>query len=159
MATTIKFLNLMDLINKYSSKIDIIKDKHLNLLSELSITSYLDTPLYFENMKKINDMGCILVAYLENPLSDKFDIIASGTIIIEPKLIREGKNVGHIEDIVVKNTYRGYHISSDILALLKNIARDKDCYKIILDCNEEIKNVYIKSGFEEEGIQMAKYFD
>ena len=50
MATTIKFLNLMDLINKYSSKIDIIKDKHLNLLSELSITSYLDTPLYFENM-------------------------------------------------------------------------------------------------------------
>jgi len=159
MTTTIKFLNLMDLINKYSSKIDIIKDKHLNLLSELSITSYLDTPLYFENLKKINDMGCILVAYLENPLSDKFDIIASGTIIIEPKLIREGKNVGHIEDIVVKSIYRGYHISSDILALLKNIAREKECYKVILDCNEEIKKVYLESGFEEKGIQMAKYFD
>lgn len=159
MTTTIKFLNLMELINKYSSKIDIIKDKHLNLLSELSVTSHLNTPLYFENVKKINDMGCILVAYLENPLSDKFDIIASGTIMIEPKLIREGKNVGHIEDIVVKNMYRGNHISSDILALLKNIARENDCYKIILDCDEKIKKVYLKSGFEEKGIQMAIYFD
>ena len=149
----------MDLINKYSSKIDIIKDKHLNLLSELSITSHLDTPLYLENVKKINEMGCILVAYLENPLSDKFDIIASGTIMIEPKLIREGKNVGHIEDIVVKNMYRGNHISSDILALFKNIARENDCYKIIMDCDEKIKKVYLKSGFEEKGIQMAIYFD
>ena len=158
MATTIKFLNLMDLINEYSDKIDIIKDKHLNLLSELSITSDLNTPLYFEYLKKINNMGCIVVAYLENPLSEKFDIIASGTIIIEPKLIREGKNVGHIEDIVVKKAYRGHHISTDIIALLKNIAREHDCYKVILDCKEEIKNVYNKSGFEEKGIQMAIYF-
>lgn len=159
MTTTIKFLNLMELINKYSSKIDIIKDKHLNLLSELSVTSHLNTPLYLENVKKINEMGCILVAYLENPLSDKFDIIASGTIMIEPKLIREGKNVGHIEDIVVKKIYRGNHISSDILALLKNIARENDCYKVILDCDEKIKKVYLKSGFDEKGIQMAIYFD
>ena len=158
MATTIKFLNLMDLINEYSEKLDSIKDKHLNLLSELSITSDLDTQLYFENLKKINDMGSIVVAYLETPNSKQFDIIASGTIIIEPKLIREGKNVGHIEDIVVKKVYRGYHISSDILALLKNIARENDCYKVILDCNAEIKNVYNKSGFEEKGIQMAIYF-
>lgn len=158
MATTIKFLNLMDLINEYSDKIDTIKDKHLSLLSELSITSELDTPLYFENLKKINNMGSIIVSYIETPNSKKFDIIGSGTIIIEPKLIREGKNVGHIEDIVVKNKYRGHHISSDILALLKNIARENDCYKVILDCNEEIKNVYNKSGFEEKGIQMAIYF-
>ena len=28
----------------------------------------------------------------------------------------------------------------------------KDCYKVILDCNEEVKNVYNRSGFEEKGI-------
>lgn len=25
----------------------------------------------------------------------------------------------------------------------------KDCYKVILDCNEEVKNVYNRSGVEE----------
>ena len=155
---SIKFIDLNDLINDYIDKIDIIKNKHLSLLSELSIVTDLDTNLYLEHIKNISNIGTIIVCYIENPISEKFDIIASGTIIIEPKLIRGGKNVGHIEDIVVKNTYRGRQISSDILNMLKNVAREKNCYKIILDCNEEVKKVYNRSGFEEKGIQMGMYF-
>jgi glucosamine-phosphate N-acetyltransferase len=155
---TIKFIDLNDLINKYSDNIDIIKDKHLSLLSELSIVSILDINLYLEYVKKISNMGTIWVSYIDIPLSENFDIIASGTIIIEPKLIRGGKNVGHIEDIVVKSAHRGKQISSNILNLLKNVAREKGCYKIILDCNEEVKKVYSRSGFEEKGIQMGIYF-
>ena len=156
--SSIKFINLNELINNYSDNVDIIKDKHLSLLSELSIVSDLDTNLYLEHVKRISHMGTIIVCYIENPISENFDIIASGTIIIEPKLIRDGKSVGHIEDIVVKSTHRGKQISSDILNLLKNIAREKDCYKVILDCNEEVKKVYNRSGFEEKGIQMGMYF-
>jgi len=155
---SIKFIDLMDLINQYSDNFDIIKDKHLSLLSELSVVSDLDTNLYLEHVKKISNMGTIIVCYRENPISENFDIIASGTIIIEPKLIRGGKSVGHIEDIVVKSTHRGKHISSDILNLLKTVAREKDCYKVILDCSEEVKKVYNRSGFEEKGIQMGIYF-
>ena len=155
---SIKFIDLNDLINDYIDKIDIIKNKHLSLLSELSMVTDLDTNLYLEHVKNISNIGTIIVCYIENPISEKFDIIASGTIIIEPKLIRGGKNVGHIEDIVVKNTYRGRQISSDILNMLKNVAREKNCYKIILDCNEEVKKVYNRSGFEEKGIQMGMYF-
>ena len=155
---SIKFINLMDLINDNIEHINIIKDKHLSLLSELSVVTELDTNLYLEHVKKISSIGTIFVSYIENPLSENFDIIASGTIIIEPKLIRGGKSVGHIEDIVVKSAHRGKQISSDILNLLKNIAREKDCYKVILDCNEEVKKVYNRSGFEEKGIQMGIYF-
>ena len=155
---SIKFIDLNDLINDYIDKIDIIKNKHLSLLSELSVVTDLDTNLYLEHVKNISNIGTIIVCYIENPISEKFDIIASGTIIIEPKLKRGGKNVGHIEDIVVKNTYRGRQISSDILNMLKNVAREKNCYKIILDCNEEVKKVYNRSGFEEKGIQMGMYF-
>ena len=155
---SIKFIDLMDLINQYSDNANIIKDKHLSLLSELSIVTDLDTNLYLEHLEKISNMGTIIVSYIENPLSENFDIIASGTIIIEPKLIRGGKSVGHIEDIVVKSTHRGKQISSDILNLLKTVAREKGCYKVILDCNEEVKKVYNRSGFEEKGIQMGIYF-
>jgi glucosamine-phosphate N-acetyltransferase len=155
---SIKFIDLNQLINQYSDKIDIIKDKHLNLLSELSVVSDLDTNLYLEHVKKISSMGTIFVSYTDTPLSENFDIIACGTIIIEPKLIRGGKSVGHIEDIVVKNKYRGLQISGNILKLLKNFGREKNCYKVILDCSEEVKKVYKRSGFEEKGIQMALYF-
>jgi len=156
--SSIKFIDLNELINNYSDNVDIIKDKHLTLLSELSVVSELDTNLYLEHVKKISSMGAIFVSYIDNPFSEKFDIIASGTIIIEPKLIRGGKSVGHIEDIVVKSTHRGKHISSDILNMLKTVAREKDCYKVILDCNEQVKRNYNRTGFEEKGIQMGIYF-
>ena len=155
---SIKFIDLMDLMNKYIDNFDIIKDKHLSLLSELSIVSELDTKMYLGHLEKISNMGTIIVCYIDNPFSENFDIIASGTIIIEPKLIRGGKSVGHIEDIVVKSTHRGKQISKDILDMLKTIAREKDCYKVILDCNEEVKKVYNRSGFEQKGLQLALYF-
>jgi glucosamine-phosphate N-acetyltransferase len=155
---SIKFIDLMDLMNKYIDNFDIIKEKHLSLLSELSIVTELDNNLYLEHVEKISNMGTIIVCYIGTPLSENFDIIASGTIIIEPKFIRGGKNVGHIEDIVVKSTYRGRHLSKDILNILKNISRENNCYKVILDCSEEVKKVYNSSGFEENGIQMGLYF-
>ena len=103
-------------------------------------------------------MGSIIVCFLENPPFIGFKIVASGTIIIEPKIIHGCKNVGHIEDIVVKPSYRGFNISQNILDLLKIEAREKDCYKVILDCDKEVQRVYITSGFEEKGIQMGLYF-
>jgi glucosamine-phosphate N-acetyltransferase len=158
MTTKIKFIKLSILLDNYPNNIELIKESYLKLLSELTETSELDTNLFLENIKKIHTMGCIIVCYTENPSLYGFKIVASGTIIIEPKIIRGGKNVGHIEDIVIKASYRGYKISQDILDLLKFEAREKNCYKVILDCDDSIKQVYKKSGFEEKGIQMAIYF-
>ena len=84
--------------------------------------------------------------------------MSSGNIIVEPKIIRGGKKVGHIEDIVVAEHMRGKGISQKILEMLKTIARDNNCYKVILDCDNDVKNVYIKNGFEVKGLQMAQYF-
>lgn len=155
--TIIKYAKLLELINKSPDNIVIIKEKYLNLLSELTKTSDLDTNIFYQKMLLINQMGCIIVAYIDNPISNNLKIIASGTIIIEPKIIRGGKNVGHIEDIVVSQEYRGNCISNNILEMLKTIARENDCYKVILDCSEEVKKVYNSSGFEEKGIQMGIY--
>jgi glucosamine-phosphate N-acetyltransferase len=158
MTTKIKFNKLSTLIYDYPDNIEIIKEHYLHLLTELTETTELDTNLFLENIKKINSMGTIIICYIENPSLNGFKIVASGTIIIEPKLIRGGRNIGHIEDIVVRSGYRGYKISQDILDLLKIEAREKNCYKVILDCENSIKKVYSRSGFEEKGIQMAIYF-
>lgn len=150
--------NLLDLINKYPNNVDTIKEKYLNLLSELTVTTNLDTNIFLEKITLIHQMGYIMITYVNSPGLEEFDIIASGTIIIEPKIIRGGKNVGHIEDIVVKKEYRGKQLSRHILEELKSIAREKNCYKIILDCDEKLKSFYSKYEFEEKGVQMGFYF-
>jgi glucosamine-phosphate N-acetyltransferase len=44
-----------------------------------------------------------------------------------------------------------------VLNLLKLFARENNCYKVILDCDENIKKVYSKNGFIIKGVQMAEY--
>jgi glucosamine-phosphate N-acetyltransferase len=153
----IQYTQLIDLLDTNSNNIETIKEQYLLLLSELSSTSYIETSLFVKNIERISKMGAIIVGVIYDS-SNNFEIIASGTIIIEPKIIREGQNVGHIEDIVVTKHMRSRGISSKILDILKLIARENNCYKVILDCNDEVKNVYIKNGFNVNSIQMVEYF-
>jgi glucosamine-phosphate N-acetyltransferase len=154
----IKFSGLLDLLNTYSNHVDKIKKKYLSLLSELTSANYVENYIFFNNVEKIHEFGKIFVGYIGDPLKDDFKIIASGTIIIEPKIIRNGKNVGHIEDIVVSRSHRKNGVSQTILSMLKEYAKENNCYKVILDCDDDVKNVYIKNGFEIKGLQMAQYF-
>ena len=152
-----KTVKLIDLLNEYPNNIEVIKMKYLELLSELTIISDLDTHIFSKNIESIHQMGYIIIKYTSTPEYDDFEIIASGTIIIEAKIVRGGKSVGHIEDIVVKYAYRGKQMVKEILQELQCIAREKNCYKIILDCSEHVKKVYEKYGFEENAVQMAVY--
>jgi len=149
----------MYLLNENTAYLEKIKDCYLLLLSELSVTTYIDSYLFINNLERISEIGTIIIGYIGELESDNFEIIGSGTIIIEPKIIRGGKNVGHIEDIVVTKEMRGQGVSQQILNILKHIARENNCYKVILDCSEEVKNVYTKNGLEVKGVQMAEYFD
>ena len=158
----IEYVQLIELIDSYKNTnpnlIEKIKEQYLVLLSELTTTSYIETTLFLKNIERISEIGGTIIVGIINNSLDNIEIIASGTIIIEPKIIREGKNVGHIEDIVVAKHMRGKGISSRILTILKLFARESNCYKVILDCNEEVKKVYIKNGFNVKGLQMAEYF-
>ena len=154
----LKFIKLCELIKIYSEKIEIIKLKYLDLLSQLTQVSIYSNETFISLFDNIFKMGSIIVCYKNNPLSPEFDIVASGTIIIEPKIIRGGKSVGHIEDIVTSSSYRGKGLGQDILELLIQEGREKNCYKIILDCTHNLKGYYEKMDFKESGMQMALYF-
>ena len=82
MTTTVKYNKLSVLIERFPDYIEIIKDSYLDLLSELTEVSKVDTSRFLENIQKINQMGSIIVCFLENPPFIGFKIVASGTIII-----------------------------------------------------------------------------
>ena len=64
-------------------------------------------------------------------------IVGVSTIFIEPKLIHNISFVGHIEDVVVDERYRGYGIGKMMITYLLNKGRASKCYKVILDCEEK----------------------
>ncbi len=154
----ITYINLQELLNTYPNNISNIKSSYLELLSQLTTVEQIENLLFLENINKISKIGSIMVGYVGNPEHKNFQIIASGTIIIEPKIIWGGRNVGHIEDIVVTQSQRGKGFSQTILNELKNIAITNNCYKVILNCTEQVKKVYDKNSFEVKGLQMAQYF-
>ena len=156
--TKVEFIRFIDLINSYPEHTETIKQQYLSLLSELTLTTYIETELFLKNIELIYQIGEIIVGVINDASNNSFEIVASGTIIIEPKIIHGGKNVGHIEDIVLAKHMRGKGISQEILHILKTIARENNCYKVILDCDDAVKNVYIKNGFDIKGIQMSEYF-
>jgi glucosamine-phosphate N-acetyltransferase len=85
-------------------------------------------------------------------------IIATGTIILEPKFIHNNGTVGHIEDIVVDKDKNGLGIGKKLIDELVNIAINNGCYKVILNCSETNIGFYEKAGFKTKDRQMALYF-
>jgi glucosamine-phosphate N-acetyltransferase len=58
---------------------------------------------------------------------------------------------------VVLEKWRNKGFAKGVLKHLREIAINKNCYKIILDCNEHLVSFYEKSGFSKKGIQMFEY--
>lgn len=117
----------------------------LESMDSLKLASNLDR----DNAKKIfekidsNSNHYVYVAILDGR------IVGSTTMIIEPKFIHDGGNVAHIEDVVVSKEYQGKGIGELLMRSLLDLAKDSNCYKIILDCSDEIKPFYEKIGFKK----------
>lgn len=86
-------------------------------------------------------------------------IVASATVIIEQKLIRDMGKVCHIEDVVVDKSSRGKGFGKHIIYHCFELARQHGCYKCILNCDEDKVKFYEKcdSGFYQTGVEMVSY--
>ena len=148
----VEFSNLYEILLKQYDKITEIKMQYLLLLQQLTSVSEITNEQFFDHVKKINAMGKIVIG-IENDI-----IVCSGTVIIEPKIIRGARSVAHIEDIVVLETARKKGLAKEVLEHLKTFSIENNCYKIILDCEETLIPFYEKCGFSQKGVQMAEYF-
>ena len=81
-------------------------------------------------------------------------IVGSTTLLIEQKFIHNGGRVGHIEDVVVSKEYEGKGIGIKLVSSLLEKAKVMNCYKTILDCDDELIPFYERIGFKKESNQM-----
>lgn len=125
----------------------------IETLSNLSEVGKLanDTIRKREILSEIKDKNCRIVIAEDN---QNHQIIGSATLLIEQKFIHNGGKAGHIEDVVTRKGYEGKGIGREILKELIKIAKDNECYKIILDCDEKLVKFYEKLGFKKHSIMM-----
>ncbi len=125
---------------------DDLKNGFLETLDFLRNTGDLDKNKANEILKKIkqNPNHIIYVAI------DNKKIVGSTTLLIEQKFIHDGGIVGHIEDVVVRKDYEGKGIGIKLVMSMLERAKEKNCYKTILDCKDDVKQFYERIGFKRE---------
>lgn len=87
------------------------------------------------------------------------DVIGTATVFIENKFLHCGSRVGHIEDVVVDNTSRTKGTGRLLIEACVEYAEDRGCYKVILDCAENVIPFYAKCGFIPAGYTMRYSLD
>ena len=85
-------------------------------------------------------------------------LIGTESVLIEEKLTYGGCRMGHIENILIDEKYRGNGYGEQIVNKLLEICKDKKCYRVDLNCNSELEKFYEKNGFKKKHICMNIYF-
>ena len=73
-------------------------------------------------------------------------------------MIHNGEYVGHIEDVVVDEMYRSLKIGKQLMKHVIQYAKEKQCYKVILNCKDNVEGFYKKLGFTCKNKEMSLYF-
>lgn len=133
MTVKIRRLQEKDLFNGFLESLDSLRKA-----SDLSPEK---AKMVFRKMRSTPD-HVIYVAVYDSK------IIGAATIFVEQKFIHKGGKVGHIEDVVVSKEHQGKGIGLKLIRALIQHAKNKGCYKTVLDCTDEIMPFYKKLGFK-----------
>ncbi|RDX64332.1 Glucosamine 6-phosphate N-acetyltransferase, partial [Mucuna pruriens] len=126
----------------------------IELLQQLSVCDSVSDKEFEDRFRELSALGDDhVICVIEDEGSGK--IIATGSVFIEKKFLRNCSKVGHVEDVVVDSSARGKQLGKRIVKFLAEHARSVGCYKVILDCSTENKPFYEKCGFQQKSLQMA----
>lgn len=94
--------------------------------------------------------GTYYVTVLEDVQTSQ--VVGAATLVVEQKFIHGCSQVGRVEDVVVSDKYRGKQLGKLLVSLGIVLARKLDCYKVTLNCTDNMTKFYNGLGFKcEEG--------
>jgi glucosamine-phosphate N-acetyltransferase len=125
-------------------RMEDLQNGFLTTLDSLRHTSGIDKNKAIAIFEKINSNPDHIIAIAE--LNGR--VIGATTLLIEPKFIHDGGLVGHIEDVVIDKNFQGQKIGEKIMKYLLEFAKNRGCYKTILDCTDDVRGFYEKIGFK-----------
>ena len=135
---------------EYIEKCTNKKDEIIDLLSQLSKTKYITNNEFSDFL--FNKGSNYIIFICKDIETDK--IVGIITLFIERKLINNLGKVAHIEDLVVDKDQRCKNIAQKLINTCIEYAKSENCYKIILNCKENLIKFYQKNNFYKSGYQM-----
>lgn len=90
---------------------------------------------------------------------EKSQVIGAATLIVEQKFIHNAANRSRVEDVVVRDEYRGRQLGKLLVEVLLLMSQQLGCYKSTLECKEENVKFYEPLGFHvDEQLYMIQRF-
>lgn len=154
-------LDGLDLIAR-PLKRDDYQHGYLELLSQLTTVGEItkeDFEARFDLMKSINETcSHYNVVVIEDKASKT--IIAASTLFLELKFIHQCSKRARLEEVAVLDTFRGKKVGQFIVRIIVELAREvHKCYKLTLDCTDELIAFYDKNGFVRDLNMLCRRFD
>src|SRR5215210_3749792 len=136
---------------------DIDKGRFLEVLESL-LPSHIDNKTAKNILKKIKSNPFHKIFVAKEITNDK--IVGTTTLLVEPKFINKGMQVGYIEDVAVRKGYEGLGIGFKLVNYATNYAiSNEGCKKILLYCSEKNRPFYEKLGYKSANNTFVMKFE
>jgi len=85
-------------------------------------------------------------------------VIGTAKKLVERKFIHRGGRMAHIEEVVVHKDHQRRGIGTTLVRHLTEVARDLDCYKVVLNCFRHVAPFYGRIEYAEQDIGLRLTF-
>jgi len=149
----------MFIINQLNPEIDRNRASQvLSVLSQLTQVGDISQENFWKRWEEMNRTGMIKLLVVRD-VNAGGQIVGCGTLVVEPKLIHNCSNLGHIQDVVIDQRYRKQGVGKMLIDQLLKWGKDFRCYKVILNCKDENVKFYENCGFTKRGAEMSCFFN
>ncbi|KAJ8979760.1 hypothetical protein NQ317_004747 [Molorchus minor] len=121
---------------------------YVQILSQLTTVGNVSKGDFKSQFWKMQRAGGYYVTVIEDTRSKK--IIGAASLITEFKIIHNCALRARLEDVVVNNTYRGKQLGKLIVLTVSLLAKKLGCYKMSLDCKDNLILFYKSIGYKLE---------
>ena len=115
-------------------------------------------PSYEDFKKQVDLINKRNVEQIYVATCDEKKLLGTICVFVEVKFIHGLSKIGHIEDFVVEEKVRRKKIGSKLIESAKKFCEENGCYKIILDCDDDLICFYEKFGFKKKANSMQLYY-
>lgn len=129
--------------------------RQLTEVGEISREKFVERFDYMRRFNKIEHHYKIIV-FVDQASKT---IVAASTLFLELKFIHQCGLRARLEEVAVLDSYRGKKIGLLIVRIIVELARRDNCYKLTLDCTNELMAFYAKNSFIWQSNSMCVKFD
>ncbi|XP_033328150.1 glucosamine 6-phosphate N-acetyltransferase [Megalopta genalis] len=120
----------------------------LELLAQLTEVGHIGREQFLKRFHTMKNTGSYYIIVIEDLSSGK--VVAIASLVAELKFIHNCGVRGFLQDVVVDNKYRGKHLGKLIVKIVLQLARYLRCYKLSLECKDNLIPFYESLDFKRE---------